>query len=259
MKGHYLNQKKSFNAIDYILITLWTIGFAIAGGLVTTMFIIGFHEIKTIAPLIGALAILISAGIASASVMKSIHVTKQNEERKHKKEESKFYLDKSIQYLAQVCESFKKRPRDLIPWREASSLLLITKSISKNITEESHKQIFKAEYSRYSSKLFESIVKDEKGSYLLITPNFFCLDINVECSLKMAFENSQVKLHPMFIIPIFDFIEVKNNNFFENESEYENWEKLDLTREKDSLLTLCALDYINLYKEKLPTNKGKYA
>ncbi len=131
-----MNQKKSFNAIDYILITLWTIGFAIAGGLVASIFIIGFHEIKTIAPLIGALAILISAGIASASVMKSIHVTKQNEEQKHRKEDSKFYLEKSIQYLAYVCESFKKRPRDFILWRDASSLLLIMKSISKNITKE---------------------------------------------------------------------------------------------------------------------------
>jgi len=84
-----LNQKKSFNAIDYILITLWTIGFAIAGGLVTAMVIIGFHNIKAIAPLIGALAILISAGIASASVMKSIHMTKQNEKEKGEKEKER--------------------------------------------------------------------------------------------------------------------------------------------------------------------------
>ncbi len=246
-----MNQKKSFNAINYILITLWTIGFAIAGGLVTAMVIIGFHEIKTIAPLIGALAILISAGIASASVMKSIHVSKLNEERKHKKEESKFYLDKSIQYLVQVCESFKKRPRDFIAWRDASSLLLITKSISKNIIEESHKEIFLAEYSRYSAKLFESILKDEKDNYSPITPIFFCLDINIECNLKMAFENSKVKLHPRFIIPIFDFAEPYNNNFLENESDYENWEQVDLSRDENSLLIVCnVIEYINLYKEK---------
>lgn len=250
-----MNQKHSFNIIDYILITLWTIGFAIAGGLVTAMFIIGFHDIKTITPLIGALAILISAGIASMSVMKSIHISKLNEEKKHKKEDSKFYLDKSVQYLVYVYELFKKRPRDFMPWRDASSLLLIIKSISKNITEESHKEIFKAEYSRYSSKLSESIFKDEKDNYSPITPVFFCLDINVETTLKMAFENSQVKLNPIFIIPIFDFAEQNNNNFLENESDYENLENLDLTREKDSVLSLCAIDYINLYKEKFPTNK----
>lgn len=244
-----MSQKQSFNAIDYILITLWTIGFAIAGGLVTAMFSIGFHDIKIIAPLIGALAILISAGIASASVMKSIHITKLNEIRKHEKEESKFYLDKSIQYLSHVYELLKKRPKDFMPWREASSILLSMKSISKYITEESHKKIFEVEYSQYSSKLFESIFKDEKGNYSPITSVFFCLDIHDETTLKTAFENSKVRMNPMYIIPIFDFAEQTNNNFLENASDYEIWEQLDLTREKDSLLTLCALNYIHLYKE----------
>lgn len=244
-----MNQDKSISFVGHVLNILWSIGISTAVLIISAIFTIGIDKLEKIAPLIGAFAILISAGIASASVMKNIAETKANEAKKHAKEDSKFYLDKSIQYLARACELLKNRPRDFMPWREASSLLLITKSISKNITEKSHKEIFKAESSGYSSKLFESIVKDQKESYLPITPNYFCLDIDVECSLKTAFENSIVKMNPMFIIPIFDFIEIKNNTFFENESDYENWKQLDLTRNKDSLLLLCAIDYINLYKE----------
>lgn len=75
--------------IDYVLKTLWALGLALGSWLIVVMYIIGFKDIKGIAPLIGAFAILISAGIASTSVMKSIYVTKQNEKEKAAKEKER--------------------------------------------------------------------------------------------------------------------------------------------------------------------------
>lgn len=85
-----MGQKKPFNAINIILFTLWFIGLIVAALLVHyAIFKIGFHNAKEISPLIGAFAILISAGIASASVMKSINATQQNEKQKAENEKER--------------------------------------------------------------------------------------------------------------------------------------------------------------------------
>lgn len=88
-KGQSLDQKKSLNAIDNLLLTLWGIGIFSAIMIVFAMFRIGFHDAKEIAPLIGAFAILISAGLASASVMKSIYTARINDQEKAAKEKER--------------------------------------------------------------------------------------------------------------------------------------------------------------------------
>lgn len=84
-----MDQKKSLNAIDNLLLTLWGIGIFSAIMIIFVMFRIGFHDVKAIAPLIGAFAILISAGLASTSVMKSIYTTKINDQEKAEKEKER--------------------------------------------------------------------------------------------------------------------------------------------------------------------------
>lgn len=84
-----MDQKKSLNAIDNLLLTLWGIGIFSAIMIVFSILRIGFHDAKMIAPLIGAFAIFISAGIASASVMKSIYTTKINDQEKAEKEKER--------------------------------------------------------------------------------------------------------------------------------------------------------------------------
>lgn len=242
--------------IDTILQILWALGFAIALFLIFTILQNG---ITNSAPLIGAFAILISAGIASASVMKNITVTRENEERKHKKEESKFYLDKSIKTLSNVHDLLGDKQDDIFTWREASSLLLSVKELFKNITDKSHIQIFKQEYSEYSSKLFRSFIRDKNEAYSPLTPTFFCWNKNRDRDLNIVFDESEIHISPKFILPVIDFAETFDNDFLTNSLDYEEWRSFNLNRPKHSLLNVCAIDFINLYKEKYPENKEKNA
>jgi len=106
-----LNQKKSFNAIDNTLLILWSIGSFVAILLVITIFRIGLHNIKDIAPLIGAFAILVSAGIASMSVMKSIHTTQQNEKQKaeNEKERKRIFTLNVMKTIQVTLGTFSKK------------------------------------------------------------------------------------------------------------------------------------------------------
>jgi uncharacterized membrane protein len=81
-----LDNQETTNNIDSVLTILWIIGFVVALILIFTIFKQGFTQS---APLIGAFAILISAGIASASVMKSIQTTKINDHEKATKEKER--------------------------------------------------------------------------------------------------------------------------------------------------------------------------
>lgn len=84
-----LNYKKSLDTTNKVLYSLWAIGVAIAGWLIAVIIILGLKDLKATAPLVGAFAILISAGIASASVMKSIHTAKINDIEKAEKEKER--------------------------------------------------------------------------------------------------------------------------------------------------------------------------
>ncbi|MFA6187668.1 MAG: hypothetical protein WC680_00150 [Sulfuricurvum sp.] len=110
-----MNQKKSFNSIDYILLILWGIGSLVAVLLVIAISKIGLYDIKGVAPLIAAFAILISAGIASASIMKSIHASKQNEKEKSEKEilRKKKYVYNIMHTIWITMSSFKSKVASL--------------------------------------------------------------------------------------------------------------------------------------------------
>lgn len=84
-----LDHKKSLDTTDKVLSLLWTLGVAVAGWLIVVIIIVGLKDLKGTAPLVGAFAILISAGIASASVMKSIYTARINDIEKAEKEKER--------------------------------------------------------------------------------------------------------------------------------------------------------------------------
>lgn len=84
-----MDHKKSLDTTDKVLSSLWTIGVAVAAWLIVVIIIVGLKDLKGTAPLVGAFAILISSGIASASVMKSIHTAKINDIEKAEKEKER--------------------------------------------------------------------------------------------------------------------------------------------------------------------------
>lgn len=84
-----IEQKKSLDTTNKVLSSLWSIGVAVAVWLIIVIIVFGLKDFKATAPLIGAFAILISAGIASSSVMKSIHTTKINDLEKAEKEKER--------------------------------------------------------------------------------------------------------------------------------------------------------------------------
>lgn len=252
-----LNSIKSFlfKKLDItdILYLLWIIGIAVAIFILTMIWIFGFDDIKSIAPLVGAFAILISAGIASASVMKSIAETKANETKKHEKEDSKFYLDKCVSYLEHVLTILGKLQNDLFSWRDASETLIIMRDLSKKITEESHKEVFKAEYTKYRMRLYSSFAtaKKKDDKFISIDSPFFCgVEKWEDKKLEEAFNENEPRILPEHLICVLKFAHKENNHFLEDETDYKEWRSLDLTKINEMPLKI-AIDYINMYKEKI--------
>lgn len=104
-----MDHKKSLETTDKVLSSLWTIGVAVAIWLIVVIIIVGLKDLKGTAPLVGAFAILISAGIASASVMKSIHTAKINdiEKAEKEKERKRIFALKVMETIHLTVESLK--------------------------------------------------------------------------------------------------------------------------------------------------------
>lgn len=81
-----MDNQETTNNIDSVLTSLWIIGFVVA---LILIFTISKNGLTDSASLIGAFAILISAGIASASVMKSIYTARINDQEKAAKEKQR--------------------------------------------------------------------------------------------------------------------------------------------------------------------------
>lgn len=127
------------------------------------------------------------------------------------------------------------------------------RDISKYITEKAHQKIFDLEYLKYSSKLFKSMVMTSNVEYSPITSIFFCSGSHSEdADLKEVFEKSNLKINPQFIIPIFQFSEPEHNSFMKDTMNYYEWKNMDLTKLENSLPWICVIDYLKLYKEKIP-------
>ena len=103
-----MDNQETTNNIDSVLTSLWIIGFVVALILTFTIFQKGLTESTS---LIGAFAILISAGIASASVMKSIYTVRINDHEKavKEKERKSIFALKVMETIQVTLGTFSKK------------------------------------------------------------------------------------------------------------------------------------------------------
>ncbi|MDP3266838.1 MAG: hypothetical protein Q8M39_08420 [Sulfuricurvum sp.] len=202
------------------------------------------------------LGMMIAALIASASVMKNIAETKGNEVKKHAKEDSKFYLERCIGYLKEVDELIGKLQNDKFSWAQAAKILISMREISQKtyITETSHQKIFEIEYTNSRLKLFRSMINlSEDRKINSITPAFFCSVSNWKTKkLVEAFEDKGIKIDPKHIIAIMKFAQVEGNDFLEETADYSDWRSYNLDKLGLKVPMSLIIDYIEMYKEKIP-------
>ncbi|MFY9141599.1 hypothetical protein [Sulfuricurvum sp.] len=208
-------------------------------------------EAKETVMALAPLGMMIAAMIASASVLKNIAETKANEIKKHEKEDSKFYLEKCLGYLEDVYKLLGKRQNDVFAWKQASDILINMRTVSSYIVEESHKNIFQLEYSKYVLRLYSSFANSTKEDGLPpIKSSFFC-SINTWATddLATAFLNT-TKIRPEDILPVLQFAQYKNNTFISSPMDYKNWRSINLDAIED-LPMRTAVEYLKMYKEKI--------
>lgn len=139
---------KKFIMVNLFLYGSWTVAALFA------IFIVYLIETDTQrAVAFAPLGMMIAALIASASVMKNIAETKANEAEKHKKEASKFHLDKCTEGLEHVYGLLSDNNNKYDRWEAAANSLITILELSENITEQQHKHFFAIEKSKYCLKL----------------------------------------------------------------------------------------------------------
>lgn len=245
----------AFTKTNYLLIASWILVPIFTLYFAYTLFYGYYETSKALAPL----GMMIAAMIASASVMKNISETKINEELKHSrdiekeelkhkrdtekedkkyaKDDSKFYLDKCTDGLNHVYALLKDGSYENKKWSESSKTLLTILKMSKNITENSHENVFQIEKRKYRLALLE--IFDKKR----ITKNFFCGNENWETQkLRVSLANPepvyvedemyfkwtfQKHILPNNIIPIIEFL-FDLNTSKEDFEEYNDWENIQL-------------------------------
>lgn len=241
----------------FIIVNLFLYGSWIVAALFALYIVHLIETNKERAIAFAPLGMMIAALIASASVMKNIAETKANETKKHEKEDSKFYLEQCVKTLEHIYDLLGKQRNDIFAWREAASMLITMKNLSKHITQEPHIRIFKVEYNKYSAKILNTFLQiyPEDG-FMTIKPSFFCCDSNWQnLDLVDCFQKNNLLINPKFIIPIFQFVQTPDNSFLENledENYYDNWRDIDLNEfKKNNILWEFVSEYIELYKERI--------
>lgn len=163
--------------------------------------------------LLGAIGIILSAFIASMSVMVSTQNTNRLDNEKKKYDKSEFYLEKVLLELENVFELLKDRNNDRVTWILASRILTLVIDLSKKITEENHKMIYSLQSFQLKHKLREVFEYEEKKSLPLA---FYAgLENWQKESIEAARKEIQSpiiknELDLESIIVIFDFISFPN-------------------------------------------------
>lgn len=107
----------------------------------------------------------LAALLASATVMKSIANTNRIEEQKKQKEESEFYLNKSISELTNVYDLLKDKNNDRVTWILAARVLAMALELSKKIKCDNHKEFYNLQKLQLKHKLLD-LFKSEEYSKL---------------------------------------------------------------------------------------------
>lgn len=111
--------------------------------------------------LLSAIGIVLSAFMASISVMKNIENANNIEKQKKYKEDSEFYLNKSISELNNVYDLLKDKNNDRVTWILAARVLNMALELSNKITLESHKEFYNLYEFQLKNKLLDLFSSEE--------------------------------------------------------------------------------------------------
>ncbi|WP_417327650.1 hypothetical protein [Halarcobacter sp.] len=160
-----IKKKVILENYDRLLSTLWICGFMFFVLSVMQL----FGNIKIVNQynngLWASLGIILSAFIASASVMKNVANANRIEKEKSESEESEFFLNKSISELNNVYELLKDKNNDRITWILAARVLNMSLELSKKIKKDSHKEYYHLQEFQLKNKLLD-LFKEEEYSKL---------------------------------------------------------------------------------------------
>ena len=207
------------------------------------------------------MGVLISAALASTSVMKSIYSTKiiheENQqtvklvnENTLKYTKSEFYMDKSISGLEHVYDLLKDQNNNRVTWIHASRMLIETLEISKGITEDNHKKVYHLKEYEIQYKLYDKFNFEEAQGmpiaffsgmtdWKVFTPENYSTALNIISSSSM-----KNKLDPTSIFIIFDFIK-----FRKTDDPYETMPIPKTQKELNVWLENSGIDIIKNMKE----------
>lgn len=214
--------------------------------------------------------ILISAFIASFSVMRNIENTNQNDT-------SKFYVEKCEEGFDIVYNLLKDKNNNPSTWIEAARILKYTLELSNNIKVKSFKKIYEIKVFQYRHLLLKSLTNEYGHS--LPTSFFFGIkdweELKVEEAQKIAEEQNrssgwiekyEITPYPKgAYIPesaikvIFDFISYDDE--FDDPLEDEKIENLEKWHKEGGIHIIKdgAFNYLKFQKAKLEEIKAKYS
>ena len=218
---------KTKNLSNIALIVFWFGGFI---ALLLVLYALGItpNNVQTNTTnklqLMGALAILLSAFIASMTVMKSIKHSDEYKDNENLINNSKFYLDNIIDGLEVVYNLLKDRNNNRVIWIEAARTLENTLNLCDKVTEPAHKEILEIKLMKYRHLFYQLFTFGENKDPL---PTSFFFGIKNWDEIQDASEADRLatsestayivkeygtmptpqllRLHPWSIMSIFNF------------------------------------------------------
>lgn len=170
-KEQVTNSLKEMDNVTRLLMFLWSIGVLTLLTILFQLLVLGKKELWA------AFAILISAFIASITVIKSIKHSDEQKEIDMEINDSKFYLEHIIKGLDTVYsllkDDNKKEPNlDRIVWIEAARTLENILNICEKVTIKSHRKVLKIQLMHYRHLIRQLFIYGPMNKSLPVS--FFC-------------------------------------------------------------------------------------
>ena len=151
---------KNIKITEFFLWLFWAIG-----GITLSIIIYNLFCSEDFSKFLPAFGILISAFIASLSIMRTINNTNTLETNKKQNDISKYYVEKCTEGFEIVYNLLKNKNNNSSTWVEAARILKYTLDISSNIKDDSHKKIYNIKAFQYRHLLLKEL-SDKYGKSL---------------------------------------------------------------------------------------------
>lgn len=263
------------NNSSFKTIMLWI--FWIIG--IVTLFLISiklYDNDNDFIKVLPAFGILLSAFIASLSIMKTIENTNNLEKKKNENEISRYYVDKCTEGFEIVYDLLKDQNNNPSTWIEAARILKYSLELSDNIKTESYKKIYQIKVFQYRHILLK-ILTDDYGNSLKTTFFFGIKEwetVDVEGASNIAESNNRscgsigcydvapypkgAYINESALKVVFDFISYEES--FYDPLEKEKINDLETWKEQGgiSIIKEGACKYLQFRKDHLAKEKEKY-